>query len=80
MQMVLLLRRLLLTHSLVLNLQALGAHLVAIHLFDGTLGSTRRVVRDEPKSLGLAGIPIDVYLGRYDIPERSKGGDEIRIS
>lgn len=80
MQMMLLLRHLLLTHSLVLNLETLCADLVAIHLFDGTLSSVRRVVRDEPKSLGLAGVPIDVDLGRYDIPKRSKGGDEIRIS
>ena len=80
MQMLLLLRHLLLTHPLVLNLETLGADLVAIHLFDGTLGSVWRVVRDEPKSLGFASVPIDVNLGRYDIPKRGKGGDEIRIS
>lgn len=80
MQMVLLLRHLLLTHSLVLNLEALGSDLVAVHLLDGTLGSVWRVVRDEPKTLGLAGVPIDVYLGRYDMPKRSKGFDEVRIS
>ena len=66
---------LLLPNSLVLHLEALVANLVAVHLFNSTLGGFRRVIRDKAKSLGFARVPIDIHLGRYDIPERSEGRD-----
>ena len=76
MMMILLL---LLPDSLVLHLEALVANLIAVHLLNGTLGGVRRVIGDETKSLGLAGMPIDINLCRYDIPEWSKGRDQIWI-
>lgn len=70
---------LLLPNSLMLHLEALVANLVTIHLLNGTLGGVRRVIRDEAESLGFARVPIDINLGRYDIPKRSKGRDQIWI-
>ena len=77
--MVMILLLLLLPDSLVLHLEALIANLVAVHLLNGTLGGVRRVIRDEAKSLGLAGVPIDINFGRYNISEWSKGRDQIWI-
>lgn len=70
---------LLLPDSLVLHLEAFVANLVPVHLPNGTLGGVRRVIRDEAKSLGFARVPIDINLGRYDIPVRSKGRNKIWI-
>ena len=75
----LMLLMLLMPDALVLHLEALGADLVAIHLRDGAFGGLGGVVRDETKSLRFARVPIDVNLGRYDVPKWSKGRNKIRI-
>jgi len=62
-----------------LHLEALGAHLEAVHRLDGNLGRVRIVERDEAKALGQAGLLVDEHLGRDHIAEGQERGGQIRV-